>query len=52
MEHVQSVAVLAMTKLSKSIEMCQAFLLLSVYSRLTDGWPEDRSWLYLGISIR
>ncbi|CEL61425.1 hypothetical protein RSOLAG1IB_10017 [Rhizoctonia solani AG-1 IB] len=31
--------------------MCQAFLLLSVYSRLTDGWPEDRSWLYLGISI-
>jgi hypothetical protein len=36
----------------KSVELCQAYLLLSVYSVPARRWEDDRSWLYLGLAIR
>ncbi|KZT35974.1 hypothetical protein SISSUDRAFT_1050554 [Sistotremastrum suecicum HHB10207 ss-3] len=36
----------------KSVELSQAYLLLSIYSMPARRWEEDRSWLYLGIAIR
>jgi hypothetical protein len=36
----------------KSVELCQAYLLMSVYSVPARRWEEDRSWLYLGLAIR
>ncbi|CAE6502487.1 unnamed protein product [Rhizoctonia solani] len=36
----------------KSIESCQALLLLSIYHPPTQNWEDDRSWLYLGHAIR
>lgn len=32
----------------KSVELSQAYLLLSIYSMPARRWEEDRSWLYLG----
>lgn len=36
----------------KSVELCQAYLLMSVYAVPARRWEEDRSWLYLGLAIR
>lgn len=36
----------------KSVELCQAYLLMSTYSVPARRWEEDRSWLYLGLAIR
>ncbi|KAF8579154.1 hypothetical protein K439DRAFT_1360225 [Ramaria rubella] len=36
----------------KSVELCQAYLLMSIYSVPARRWEEDRSWLYLGLAIR
>ncbi|EJT98211.1 hypothetical protein DACRYDRAFT_71277 [Dacryopinax primogenitus] len=36
----------------KSLEICQAYILMSVYSLPAKRWEEDRSWLYLGLAIR
>ncbi|KIJ37500.1 hypothetical protein M422DRAFT_781631 [Sphaerobolus stellatus SS14] len=36
----------------KSVELCQAYLLMSAYSVPARRWEEDRSWLYLGLAIR
>ncbi|KAG8934710.1 hypothetical protein FRC02_009412 [Tulasnella sp. 418] len=35
----------------KSIEICQAYLLMSVYQLPARRWEEDRSWLYLRLAI-
>ncbi|CAE6465342.1 unnamed protein product [Rhizoctonia solani] len=37
---------------SKSIESCQAFLLLSIYQPPVRRWQDDRSGLYLSFAIR
>ncbi|KZT54039.1 hypothetical protein CALCODRAFT_527825, partial [Calocera cornea HHB12733] len=36
----------------KSLEICQAYIMMSVYSLPAKRWEEDRSWLYLGLAIR
>ncbi|KIK59748.1 hypothetical protein GYMLUDRAFT_44187 [Collybiopsis luxurians FD-317 M1] len=37
---------------SKSIDICQAFLILGVYPSPKKRWAEDRSWLLMGVAIR
>ncbi|KDQ12615.1 hypothetical protein BOTBODRAFT_413596 [Botryobasidium botryosum FD-172 SS1] len=36
----------------KSVEICQAYILLSTYPVPAKRWEEDRTWLYLGLAIR
>ncbi|TFK71035.1 hypothetical protein BDN72DRAFT_493272 [Pluteus cervinus] len=36
----------------KSVELCQAYILMSVYAVPARRWEEDRSWLYTGLAIR
>lgn len=36
----------------KSVELCQAYLLLSVWPLPSRKYDEDRAWLYLGLAIR
>ena len=36
----------------KSVEMCQAYILLSMYAVPARRLEEDRSWLYTGLAIR
>ena len=36
----------------KSIELCQAYILMSIYAVPARRWEEDRSWLYTGLAIR
>lgn len=36
----------------KSLEACQAYILLSQYPMPARRWSEDRSWMYLGCAIR
>jgi len=34
------------------VELCQAYILMSVYPMHARRWEEDRTWLYLGLAIR
>lgn len=36
----------------KSLEACQAYLLMAMYPIPARRWSEDRSWLFLGCAIR
>ncbi|EGO18461.1 hypothetical protein SERLADRAFT_481133 [Serpula lacrymans var. lacrymans S7.9] len=36
----------------KSVELCQAYILMSIYSVPARRWEEDRSWLYTGLAVR
>lgn len=36
----------------KSVELCQAYILMSIYTVPARRWEEDRSWLYTGLAIR
>ncbi|KAJ7689016.1 fungal-specific transcription factor domain-containing protein [Mycena rosella] len=36
----------------KSVELCQAYILMSIYAVPARKWEEDRSWLYTGLAIR
>ena len=36
----------------KSLETCQAYILLSLYPKPARRWAEDRRWMYLGCAIR
>ncbi|KAG7085553.1 hypothetical protein E1B28_003110 [Marasmius oreades] len=36
----------------KSVELCQAYILMSIYAVPARRWEEDRSWLYTGLAIR
>ncbi|KAL0572941.1 hypothetical protein V5O48_009031 [Marasmius crinis-equi] len=36
----------------KSVDICQAYLLLGVYPVPKKKWAEDRSWLFQGVAIR
>ncbi|KAJ7582789.1 fungal-specific transcription factor domain-containing protein [Mycena floridula] len=37
---------------SKSVDVCQAYLILSVYPVPKKKWTQDRSWLLMGVAIR
>ncbi|KAF8836497.1 hypothetical protein BDN67DRAFT_1014656 [Paxillus ammoniavirescens] len=36
----------------KSVELCQAYILMSIYAVPARRWEEDRSWLYTGLAVR
>ncbi|KAG5643990.1 hypothetical protein DXG03_009280 [Asterophora parasitica] len=36
----------------KSVELCQAYILMSIYAVPARRWEEDRSWMYTGLAIR
>ena len=36
----------------KTVELCQAYILMSIYAVPARRWEEDRSWLYTGLAIR
>lgn len=41
----------SLTEGAKTIEICQAYILMSVYSQHARRWEEDRAWLYLRLAI-
>jgi hypothetical protein len=36
----------------KTVEMCQAFLLMASYMPPAKRWDEDRTWFYSGLAFR
>ncbi|TFK55165.1 hypothetical protein OE88DRAFT_1006449 [Heliocybe sulcata] len=42
----------ALVDASKTVETCQAYLLLAVYPKPRKRWAEDRSWTLMGVAIR
>jgi hypothetical protein len=52
MHYAQLAAGTALISGQKSIEVCQAYILLSLYPVPARRWEDDRGWLYLGMAIR
>ncbi|ELU36818.1 fungal specific transcription factor domain-containing protein [Rhizoctonia solani AG-1 IA] len=52
MQEAKTMAGLALTTWSKSIEIVQAFVLLATFPPPSRRWDEDRTWLYLGYATR
>ncbi len=52
MHHAQLAAGNALISGNKNVEMCQAYILLSLYPVPARKWEDQRSWLYLGLAIR
>jgi hypothetical protein len=52
MHYAQLAAGTALISGQKSVEVCQAYILLSLYPVPARRWEDDRSWLYLGMAIR
>ncbi len=36
----------------KSVELCQAYILMSIYAVPQRSWDRDQSWLYTGLAVR
>ncbi len=36
----------------KSVELCQAYVLMSIYAVPERSWDRDQTWLYTGMAIR
>ncbi|KNZ74215.1 Protein priB, partial [Termitomyces sp. J132] len=52
MEFARDAAGWALIDGSKSVDVCQAYLLMAVYPIPKKKWAEDRSWLLMGVAIR
>ena len=52
MHFAKSAAANALVDGWKSVELCQAYILMSIYAVPARRWEEDRSWLYTGLAIR
>ncbi|KDR76303.1 hypothetical protein GALMADRAFT_67889 [Galerina marginata CBS 339.88] len=52
MHYAQLAAGTALIGGSKNVEMCCAYILLSLYPVPARKWEDQRSWLYLGLAIR
>ncbi|KAF5371848.1 hypothetical protein D9615_009547 [Tricholomella constricta] len=52
MQYAQQAAGMALISGHKNVEMCQAYILLSLYPVPAKRWEDQRSWLYLGLAIR
>lgn len=52
MERAKTAAADALVSDGKSVEACQAYILLSLYGKPVRKWEEDRCWLYSGLAIR
>ncbi len=36
----------------KNIELCQSYILMSIYAVPERSWDRDQTWLYTGMAIR
>ena len=52
MHYAQLAAGTALIGGHKSVEVCQAYILLSLYPVPARKWEDHRTWLYLGLAIR
>ena len=52
MRYAQLAAGTALIDDQKTVEVCQAYILLSLYPVPARRWEDNRSWLYLGLAIR
>ncbi|KAH6908977.1 hypothetical protein BKA70DRAFT_1426129 [Coprinopsis sp. MPI-PUGE-AT-0042] len=52
MQHAQVAAGNALISGTKNVEMCAAYILMSLYPLPVKRWEQQRSWLYLGLAIR
>jgi hypothetical protein len=52
MQLAQHSAGMSLISGNKNVEMCQAYILLSLYPVPSRKWEDQRSWLYLGLAIR
>lgn len=52
MQYAQTAAGNALISGTKNVEMCAAYILLSLYPMPVKRWAQQRSWLYLGLAIR
>ncbi|KAG6819729.1 hypothetical protein H0H93_009252 [Arthromyces matolae] len=52
MLYAQQAAGTALITGQKNVEMCSAYILLSLYPVPAKRWEDQRSWLYLGLAIR
>lgn len=52
MRCAQLAAGTALTSCPKNVELCQAFILLSLYPVPAKRWEDERGYLYLGVAIR
>lgn len=52
MQYAQLAAGTALISGNKNVEMCQAYLLLSMYPLPARKWEDQRTWLYLGLAVR
>ncbi|KAG6865902.1 hypothetical protein C0991_010735 [Blastosporella zonata] len=52
MNFAKQAAGLALISGHKNVEMCSAYILLSLYPVPAKRWEDQRSWLYLGLAIR
>lgn len=51
MHYARTAAAMALVEGIKSVETCQAYIIMSVYPVPARRWEEDRSWLYLRLAI-
>ncbi|KAF7374937.1 Zn(2)-C6 fungal-type domain-containing protein [Mycena sanguinolenta] len=52
MHFAQLAAGTALISGHKCVELCQGYILMSLYPAPTKRWEEERGWLYLGLAIR
>lgn len=52
MQYAQLAAGNALVSGTKNVEMCAAYILMSLYPMPVKRWEQQRSWLYLGLAIR
>ncbi|KAJ7158827.1 hypothetical protein C8R46DRAFT_957558 [Mycena filopes] len=52
MHYAQLAAGTALISGHKCVELCQGYILLSLYPVPAKRWEEERGWLYLGLAIR
>ena len=52
MHHAQLTAGTTLITGRKNVEVCIAYILLSLYPVPKRRWDEDRGWIYLGLAIR
>ncbi|KZW01468.1 hypothetical protein EXIGLDRAFT_63179 [Exidia glandulosa HHB12029] len=52
MHFARDAAAHCVTQGFKSIELCQAYIIMATYAVPAKRWEEDRNWLYIGLAIR
>jgi hypothetical protein len=52
MEFARDLAGKGLVEGYRSIDVCQAYLIMAVYPVPKKKWAEDRSWLLMGVAIR